>query len=442
MDSIEEYLAPSVQWTTKSTENGVSVKKTQTYTSSQVQAMYLQYRAIVTLAKQGDPNYSVNVKFNRTVSISSTTATVVGTLTVTAVSSVPTITMQSQVSISLNESGGVWRVTAIDWGDFMTGAAPPAQAPTVTLTATPNSDVAPLTVGLTATANDPDGSIASYIWEFGDGQSAVGSPAINHTYNTPGNYTVQVTVFDNSGMSATASSNITVSQANRPPVVSISADATSGGTPFYVGFDVKYSDPDGNVFSCNLDFGDGTSTSTFPARHSYKNPGIYTATATAMDMNSVTTSRSVTITAREFIVVTEDFEDDAIALPFVDSTGGPAAYDWARDSSSAYGGGYSFSSQNAGWNYSAAVMEVNLKYPIAGDISFDYRVSSEGSSDVFCFYIDYEPKVVEVSGEQPWSRASFWVPPGQHKFIWLYEKDWDGSAGEDKAYIDNVRVRY
>ena len=46
---------------------------------------------------------------------------------------------------------------------------------------------------------DPDGTIQSYVWDFGDGTSAVGSIVV-HTYESPGEYTVTLTVTDNAGM--------------------------------------------------------------------------------------------------------------------------------------------------------------------------------------------------------------------------------------------------
>jgi len=46
-------------------------------------------------------------------------------------------------------------------------------------------------------STDPDGTIAIYSWDFGDGSTGVG-PNISHTY-TPGDYSVTLTVTDNDG---------------------------------------------------------------------------------------------------------------------------------------------------------------------------------------------------------------------------------------------------
>jgi Tol biopolymer transport system component len=58
-------------------------------------------------------------------------------------------------------------------------------------------------------STDPDGSIATYAWDFGDGSSGSGAIA-QHTYAVSGTYTVRLTVADNGGASAADSKSITV----------------------------------------------------------------------------------------------------------------------------------------------------------------------------------------------------------------------------------------
>jgi PKD repeat protein len=82
--------------------------------------------------------------------------------------------------------------------------------PQAVLTATPTRGTAPLTVAFSAAgSSDPDGSIASYAWTFGDGGSASGATA-SHTYTAAGSYTAQLRVTDNTGLSAVQSTVITV----------------------------------------------------------------------------------------------------------------------------------------------------------------------------------------------------------------------------------------
>ncbi|MCK4240352.1 MAG: PKD domain-containing protein [Candidatus Atribacteria bacterium] len=49
-----------------------------------------------------------------------------------------------------------------------------------------------------SSSSDPDGSIASYEWEFGDGSTDAGE-IVTHTYSEQGDYTVILTVTDNDG---------------------------------------------------------------------------------------------------------------------------------------------------------------------------------------------------------------------------------------------------
>ena len=53
-----------------------------------------------------------------------------------------------------------------------------------------------------AASTDPDGSIAGYGWEFGDGTSATSAgAAVQHTYPKPGSRTVTLAATDNEGCS-------------------------------------------------------------------------------------------------------------------------------------------------------------------------------------------------------------------------------------------------
>jgi YVTN family beta-propeller protein len=79
-------------------------------------------------------------------------------------------------------------------------AIPPDQAPLASFT------TARVRPGVAATFNasasgDPDGSIATYAWSFGDGQAASGGPSLTHVYAKPGTYQATLTLTDNEGCS-------------------------------------------------------------------------------------------------------------------------------------------------------------------------------------------------------------------------------------------------
>ena len=82
----------------------------------------------------------------------------------------------------------------------------------------PAGGEAPLSVHFTPGAsNDPDGTIAAYAWDFGDGAAASG-PEADHVFALPGSYTVTLTVTDNAGAKTQATTVIKVS--DHPPVAS------------------------------------------------------------------------------------------------------------------------------------------------------------------------------------------------------------------------------
>jgi PKD repeat protein len=167
----------------------------------------------------------------------------------------------------------------------------------VEISSSPASGYAPLYVSFASWASDPDGYIASYSWNFGDGNT---STLVNpdNTYRSAGTYTARLTVTDNAGATATASVQITVAgstPANQPPRVEISASPTSGYAPLYVSFASWASDPDGYIASYSWNFGDGnTSTQPNPG-NTYQSAGTYTARLTVTDNAGATATASVQI---------------------------------------------------------------------------------------------------------------------------------------------------
>lgn len=88
--------------------------------------------------------------------------------------------------------------------------APSNQNPTASFTATPLSGNTPLPVSFDATASaDPDGTIGSYSWDFGDGAFGAGVTT-SHTFTTGGNFNVVLTVTDNAGGQGTQTQTISV----------------------------------------------------------------------------------------------------------------------------------------------------------------------------------------------------------------------------------------
>jgi PKD repeat protein len=108
------------------------------------------------------------------------------------------------------------------------GSSGPAnQPPVAAASATPTSGTTPLAVSFSsAGSNDPDGTITSYAWTFGDGGTGSGASP-SHTYTTAGTFTATLKVTDNAGATATKSLTITAS-APAPPAAPTNLTATAG----------------------------------------------------------------------------------------------------------------------------------------------------------------------------------------------------------------------
>jgi PKD repeat protein len=113
----------------------------------------------------------------------------------------------------------------------LTGSTVPTgnQPPVVAVSnSTPVTGIAPFAVAFSSAGTyDPDGSIASYDWDFGDGSAGSTSPNPTHTYSTPGTYYASLVVTDNGGLSSSGMVTITVTGDNRIYVSSVNMTATS-----------------------------------------------------------------------------------------------------------------------------------------------------------------------------------------------------------------------
>ena len=85
----------------------------------------------------------------------------------------------------------------------------PNELPVARIIASPKKGDAPLMVLFQADAEDPDGEIIGYAWDFGDGQAGTGA-VIDHVFVTPGVYVVTLSVTDNIGAVQRVTTAITV----------------------------------------------------------------------------------------------------------------------------------------------------------------------------------------------------------------------------------------
>ncbi|MBL4645000.1 MAG: PKD domain-containing protein [Rhizobiales bacterium] len=173
---------------------------------------------------------------------------------------------------------------------------------TVRITVNPASNAAPTiefpksvdvmafeTLHLDASAaQDNDGQIVAYDWDFGDGSQGNGA-VIAHQYLKAGTYNATLSLTDNATPKAAVTiHNFAVVVAYRPNVAPI-ADAGIDRDVLaheLIEFDATTShDPDGAILSYNWAFGDGHSATGVTTHHIYQFPGNYTASLTIVDEN-------------------------------------------------------------------------------------------------------------------------------------------------------------
>ena len=109
---------------------------------------------------------------------------------------------------------------------------------------------------------------------------------------------------------------------------------------------------------------------------------------------------------------------------------------WSIDNQIKYQGNSSYKSGTI-TDSQFSVMDINFTSSADDSISFYLKTSSELDWDFLHFYID-NLEVSRWSGDQNWTRVSFFVPAGLHNVKWEYAKDEVVSAGEDAVWIDYV----
>jgi PKD repeat protein len=168
---------------------------------------------------------------------------------------------------------------------------PSTSAPTASFTVT----CAGLRCGLDASASaDGDGTIQRYSWDFGDGSgTSSNATTADHTYGQAGSYTVQLTVTDDRGETATATKAVAVAGSNAAPTASF----TVGCAGLDCRLDASASaDSDGTIQQYSWDFGDGGRGSGVAAQHAYAQPGSYLVTLTVTDNAGATATNASAVT--------------------------------------------------------------------------------------------------------------------------------------------------
>ena len=203
--------------------------------------------------------------------------------------------------------------------------APPA----VNFSANATSGDAPLVIRFT---DESTGDPNSWEWDFGDGGSS-GEQNPEYTYETPGTYTVGLTVSNNAGTNVSEKTDyITVTDPAGPLSADFETNVIAGEAPFTVRFTDKST---GGPVSWLWDFGDGGNSTEQNPEHTYRIPGIYTVTLNASradDFNTTVKIDCINVTSPPPAVnFTADVTSGTAPLTvnFTDlSTNNPTSWSW------------------------------------------------------------------------------------------------------------------
>jgi PKD repeat protein len=224
----------------------------------------------------------------------------------------------SGASVPTGQNGGLVATadttsgTATTWSVVLR-TIEPNQAPTAAFTFT--CDGTDCDFDATG-SSDPDGSVVSYAWDFGDSGSATGASP-GHDFLTSGTRDVTLTVTDDEGTTGSVVVPVSVIRHNANPTASFtttcaflvcSFDATASG------------DTDGTVASYGWDFGDGdTDTTTGAApNHTYDAGGPYVVTLTVTDNDNGTgsTTRNISpVAVRPIALVGSSVNQGNVSTP-------------------------------------------------------------------------------------------------------------------------------
>jgi len=193
------------------------------------------------------------------------------------------------ITLTVTDNGGT---TDTQMYALRVGAAnlPPHAA----ATASPNPTTVLQWVRFDGSASaDPDGTIASYSWSFGDGTPPATGSVVFHQFTSMGTYPVTLTVTDNGGATDSGTVSVLVSTTNQPPVAVFGYTPLSPGIGELVTLNGSGSyDPDGTVVSYQWDLdGNGTTDAVGPVTTvRFYSPGLRPVRLTVTDNGGLSNS--------------------------------------------------------------------------------------------------------------------------------------------------------
>ncbi|MEM2838641.1 MAG: PKD domain-containing protein [Thermoplasmata archaeon] len=279
-----------------------------------------------------------------------------------------------------------------------------------------------LTVTVDASAtSDPDGVIANYDWEWGDGTYGTGVIA-SHTYSVGGDYTITLTITDVIGLTYSRSETVHV-EAQMPPV----AQFTYTASYLTVTVDASGSyDPDGYIVTYEWNWGDGTGEIGAPVMsHTYAAYGVYIITLTVTDDDGLTGSATSSYIpppnippVASFAVSVEGLSVSVDASASYDVDGVIVSYSWSWGDSRTGSG--VMASHTYAWVGTYSIrLTVTDNYGLTNSVT--KRVNSTSSLPIASFTYDVDGLTINVDASGSYDPTTPIV-----NYAW----DWgDGTVG-------------
>ncbi len=305
-----------------------------------------------------------------------------------------------------------------------------------------------------ATAQDSDGTIKTYIWDFdGDNEPDLNTtePRVTHAYEDNGKYIVTLTVEDDDGDSIFIRTNVTIE--NREPTVISESNTSSVYTFEPVEFNATAADPDGNIIKYEWDFDsdgdwDWNSDEEGLTEYYYMDNGTYHAVVRVTDDDLATAESMVIISVSNQGPLADGsvYEDSVSTLEEVtfvsggyDVDGQIVLYQWDFD-----GDGF------FDWDSETRGPKAVYTYEDDGDFEAVLRVTDDDgaeSTDVVMITVNNRAPtaVVELEiTEQITYRELEFNGEGhdQDGDIVLYEWDFDGNGEYDWNSDDSPYTTY
>jgi PKD repeat protein len=169
------------------------------------------------------------------------------------------------------------------------------QLPVANFTYSPMNPTTSNLIHFNDTSIDPDGTIVSWSWSFGDGNTA-NSKNPQHQYVDNGTYLVILNITDNDGGKKEISKSIMVT--NVPPTVNFTYFPANPFTTDTIHFNDTSTDSDGTITTWYWRFGDGNFSNLRNPTHQYSDNGVYIVTLNVTDDDGALTSKSKSISVQ------------------------------------------------------------------------------------------------------------------------------------------------